>query len=204
MSPGDCGTRRGRGAPRSSPSSRCTSAYRGRAIATVRGPVRSRVHPDGIPRAHRPAPSDLTDVDARSRHAPGDRPRPPVRGVVGDPEHGPRGAPRRGPRAARPQRRRQDHDGPAAHRADRAERGARLGRRPRRDRACRGGSRPGRDPDRDTRALRQAVGARQPRLLRPALRARCRARARRGSSTTCGSSRSGSGGTTLRARSARG
>ena len=38
--------------------------------------------------------------------------------------------------------------------------GTRLGRRPRRHRACRGGPRPGRDPDRDARALRQAVGAR--------------------------------------------
>ena len=107
--------------------------------------------------------------DARPRDAPRDRPRPPLRGAVGDPRGRSRGEARRGPRAARTQRRGQDDDGPGADRADRPDRGTGLGRRPRRDRTPRGGPLAGRDPDRDARAVREAVGERQPRFLRAAL-----------------------------------
>ena len=105
-------------------------------------------------------------------------------------------AARRGPRAARAQRRGQDDDGPGADRADRPDRGTGLGRRPRRDRTSRGGPLAGRDPDRDAGAVREAVGDGEPRFLRAALRPRRRRPGPSGSSTTCASSRCGTGATT--------
>ena len=111
--------------------------------------------------------------DARSRDAPRDRSRPPLRGAVGDPRGRSRGEARRGPRAARTQWRGQDDDGPGADRADRPDRGTGLGRRPRRDRTSRGGPLAGRDPDRDARAVREAVGDGEPRFLRAAVWPRC-------------------------------
>ncbi len=110
---------------------------------------------------------------ARPRDAPRDRPGPPIRRAVGGPRDGSRGVTGRGPRPARTQRRGQDHDRPVADRADRADRGTGLGRRARRDRTARGGPRAGRDPDRDARAVREAVGDGQPRFLRAAVRPRC-------------------------------
>ncbi len=141
--------------------------------------------------------------DARPRDASSDRSRPPLRGAVGGPRGRPRGAPRRGPRAARTQRRGQDDDGPGADRADRPDRGARLGRRPRRDRTPGGGPRAGRDPDRDARAVRQAVGDAPTSISSGGSMASTRRRAPSGSSTTCASSRCGTGATTWPATSAR-